>query len=68
MFKQHNEAKHFPPLCIYWRVILRNLLNMAKNICIYLKFCFQEMYASGAVLEYWAADPKDVGSPPACAL
>jgi hypothetical protein len=22
----------------------------------------------GAVVEYWAADPKDVGSPPACAL
>jgi hypothetical protein len=41
---------------------------MAKNIFIFLKFCIQELYTSGAVVEDWAADPKDVGSPPACAL
>jgi hypothetical protein len=26
------------------------------------------MCCSGAVVEYWAVDPKDGGSPPACAL
>ncbi len=34
---------------------------MAKNIYIYLKFCFQDMCAGGVVVEYWAADSKDVG-------
>jgi hypothetical protein len=38
---------------------------MAKNICINLKFSFQDIFASGAVVEYWAAGPKDLGSPPA---
>jgi hypothetical protein len=44
------------------------LLNMAKNLYIYLKFCSHIKCASGAVVEAWAADSKDVVSPPACAL
>ncbi len=30
---------HFSPFCIHWRRKLRNLLNRAKNIYIYLRYC-----------------------------
>ena len=45
-----------------------NLSNVAKSIYINLKFCFHYMCTGGAVVESWAVDPQDVGSPPACAL
>ncbi len=33
-----------------------NLLNVAKTIYIYLKFCFQYMCTGGAVVESWAVE------------
>ncbi len=41
-----------------------NLSNVAKSIYIYVKFCFHYMCTGGAVVESWAVDPRDVGSPP----
>jgi hypothetical protein len=41
---------------------------MAKNIYIYLKLCFNHMRIGGAVVKAWAAELKDAGLPPACAL
>ncbi len=55
---------HFPPLCIHWSGILRNLVNMAKNVYIFLKFCSYITSNGGAVVESQAADPEDAGSPP----
>jgi hypothetical protein len=41
---------------------------MAKNIYFFLQFSSQIKGGSGAVVEALAADPKEVGSPPACAF
>jgi hypothetical protein len=59
---------HFPPLCIHWSGILRNLVNMAKNVYIFLKYCAGITSNGGAVIESQAADPEDAGSPPTCVL
>jgi hypothetical protein len=53
---------HFPPLCIHWSGILRNLVNMAKNVYNFLKFCACITSNGGAVVESQAADPGDAGS------
>jgi hypothetical protein len=54
---------HFPPLCIHWSGILRNLVNKAKNVYIFLKYCASITSNGGAVVESQAADPEDAGSP-----
>jgi hypothetical protein len=59
---------HFPPLCIHWSGILRNLVNMAKNVYMLLKYGFGVTSNGGAVVESQAADPEDAGSPPTCVL
>jgi hypothetical protein len=59
---------HFPPLCIHWSGILRNLVNIAKNVYIFLKYGFGVTSNGGAVVESQAADPEDAGSPPTCVL
>ena len=59
---------HFPPLCIHWSGILRNLVKMAKNVYIFLKYCACITSNGGAVVESQAADPEDAGSPPTCVL
>ncbi len=56
---------HFSPFCIHWRGKLRNLLNRAKNIYIYLRYYFNFKSNGGAVVELQAVDPEIVGSPPA---
>ncbi len=45
-----------------------NLSNVAKSIYTYSKVCFHYICNGGAVVESPAVDPRDVGSPPACAL
>jgi hypothetical protein len=62
------EIMHFPPLCIHWSGILRNLINMAKNVYIFLKYCICITSNGGAVVESQAADPEDAGLPPTCVL
>jgi hypothetical protein len=59
---------HFPPLCTHWSGILGNLVNMAKIVYIFLKFCSSITSNSGAVVKSQAADPEDAGSPPTCVL
>ena len=59
---------HFPPLCIHWSGILRNLVNMAKIVYIFLKFCSCITSNGGAVVESQAADPEVGASPPTCVL
>ncbi len=59
---------HFSPLCIHWSGILRNLINMAKNVYIFLKYCAQITSSGGAVVESQAANLEDAGSPPTCVL
>jgi hypothetical protein len=59
---------HFPPLCIHWSGILRNMANLAKNVYIFLKYCASVTSNGVAVVESQAADPEDAGSPPTCVL
>ncbi len=59
---------HFPPFCIHWSGILHNLVNMAKNIYFYLKYCSHIICNGGAAVESQAADPEVSGSPPTCVL
>jgi hypothetical protein len=59
---------HFPPLCIHLSGILRNLVNMVKNVYIFLKYCTSITSDGGAVVESQAADPEDAGSPTTCVL
>jgi hypothetical protein len=59
---------HFLPLCIHWSGILRNLVNMVKNVYIFLKYCSSITSIGGAVVESQAADPEDAGLPPTCVL
>ncbi len=59
---------HFPPLCIHWSGISRNLVNMAKNVYILLKYYTRITSNGGAVVESQAADLEDDGSPPTCVL
>jgi hypothetical protein len=40
---------HFPPLCIHWSGILRNLVNMAKIVYIFLKYFTNITSNGGAV-------------------
>ncbi len=41
---------------------------MAKNIYIIFKYCNIIISNGGAVVEPWAADHKDGGSPPTCVI
>jgi hypothetical protein len=59
---------HFLPLFIHWSGILRNLVNMGKNVYIFLKYCSCITSNGGLVVESQAADPEDAGSPPTCVL
>ncbi len=59
---------HFPQLCIHWSGILRNLVNMVKNVYIFLKYCSCITSNGGAVVESQAAYPEDAGSPPTYVL
>ncbi len=46
----------FPPLCIHWSGISRNLVNMVKNVYIFLKYCASVINNGGAVVDSQAAD------------